>query len=69
MALPDPKLVYLRMIDALAEAAACSRQLAFLREQNEWLIVDEKLLHMRNLIINLAEGKEKQNLSKGIIIQ
>ena len=66
--MPDPKHVFRRMIDDLESAASCARQLAFLRSQNEWLRIDENILRTRQIIIALAESKEKQNLSKGIII-
>lgn len=65
MSLPNPSEVFVRLIDHLEHAASDARQLAFLRQQNEWLVVDEKLLQMRRYIIMIAEAKEKQ----GIIIQ
>lgn len=68
MTLPNPREVFRRMIDDLESAASCARQLAFLRQQNDWLIVDEMLLRARKQIIALAESKEKANLKRGIYI-
>lgn len=68
MALPNPSQVFRRMIDDLESAASCARQLAFLREQNEWLRIDENILRMRQLVIVLAEAKEKANMRNGIYI-
>lgn len=68
MALPNPREVFRRMIDDLESAASCARQLAFLRQQNDWLVVDEMLLRCRKQIIALAESKEKANLQRGIYL-
>lgn len=68
MSLPNPREVFRRMIDDLESAASCARQLAFLRQQNDWLVVDEMLLRARKQIIALAESKEKANLQRGIYI-
>lgn len=65
MPLPSDREVFVKLIDSLDQAASCARQLAFLRSQNEWLAVDERILVMRKLIISMAEAKEKQ----GLIIQ
>lgn len=62
MPLPNTSEVFTKLIACLEEAASCSRQLAFLRGQNEWLAVDERILHMRRLVISLAEAKEKGQL-------
>lgn len=68
MTLPNPREVFRRMIDDLESAASCARQLAFLRQQNDWLVVDEMLLRCRKQIIALAESKEKANLQRGLYI-
>jgi hypothetical protein len=68
LALPNPREVFRRMIDDLESAASCARQLAFLRQQNDWLVVDELILRTRKQIIALAEGKEKANLQRGLYI-
>lgn len=68
MTLPNPREVFRRMIDDLDSAASCARQLAFLRQQNDWLQVDTLLLNVRKQIISLAESKEKANLQRGIYI-
>jgi hypothetical protein len=68
MSLPTAAEVFRRMIDDLESAASCARQLCFLRGQNEWLAIDERILTMRKLIISLAEAKERQNMSKGIYL-
>lgn len=62
MPLPSDREVFVKLIDALDQAASCARQLAFLRSQKEWLAVDERILIMRKLIISMAEAKEKQGL-------
>ncbi len=56
---PDSSQAYLRLIDALEEAASCCRQLAFRRGQQQWLKVDELLVHVRKNVIALAEAAEK----------
>lgn len=68
MAIPTGAEVFRRLIDDLDSAASCTRQLAFIRGQREWLRIDENILLMRKIIINLAEAKEKQGLQKGIYI-
>ena len=65
MPLPNHREVFAGLIDDLERAASRARQLAFLREQPEWLKIDENLLRIRKLIIELAEAKERA----GIIIQ
>jgi len=67
MPLPSAAEVFSRLINDLESAASCARQLAFLRSQNEWLAIDERILHMRKLIISLAEAKEKAGIAKGHI--
>lgn len=62
MTLPNPSEVFARLIDRLEGAASDARQLAFLRQQPDWLIVDEKILQMRRYIIMIAEAKEKQRI-------
>jgi len=59
---PDSREVFVRMIESLAEAASCARQLAFLRGQQEWLKIDELIVKVRANVIGLAEAKEKQGL-------
>jgi hypothetical protein len=59
MPLPNSREVFLKLIESLAEAASCARQLAFLRGQNEWLKVDEMLVRARKNVIELAEAKER----------
>lgn len=61
---PNSSQAYLRLIDALDEAASCSRQLAFMRGQQAWLKVDENIVTMRKLVIQLAESAEKENAFK-----
>lgn len=56
---PDSSQAYKRLIDALEEAASCARQLAFRRGQQMWLKVDERLIHMRKQVIELAEAAER----------
>lgn len=68
MALPNSAEVFRRMIDDLESAASCSRQLAFLREQNEWLAVDKLILEIRRKVILIAEAKERGNMQRGIYI-
>lgn len=68
MTLPNPKEVFARMIDDLESAASCARQLAFLRQQNEWLKVDELILRVRKQVIGLAEMKDRGNLRNGIYL-
>lgn len=63
MSLPTQLEVYRRLIDCLEEAASCSRQLAFLRGGETgamWFKVDKNILHMRKLIIALAERPESR---------
>lgn len=55
----DSSQAYLRLIDALEEAASCARQLAFRRGQKQWLTVDELLVHVRKQVIALAEAAER----------
>lgn len=49
---------FLRLINSLEEAASASRQLAFLRGQQLWLGVDERILTMRKLCIEMYEAAE-----------
>lgn len=53
---------FLKLIHHLAEAAECTRKLAFLRGQKEWLAVDTLILQVRKNVIALAEAKERQGL-------
>lgn len=57
---PDSSQAYLRLIDSLEEAASCCRQLAFRRGQQQWLKVDELLIHIRKQVIALAKAAERR---------
>lgn len=54
----DESQAFLRMIDALEEAASCARQLAFRRGQPLWLKVDENIVQMRKLVISAYESAD-----------
>lgn len=58
MSMPKDSEVFVRMIDALEEAASCARQLAFLRQQQGWFAVDERILQVRKIIITFAEANQ-----------
>lgn len=65
MAMPLPSDVFKRLIDDLESAASCTRQLAFLRGQPDWLKVDERLLLARKQIIEMYEAQTKLIIQGG----
>lgn len=53
-------MAYLKLIECLAEAASCCRQLAFFEERRGWLAVDELLVHVRGQVIELRKASQAE---------